>query len=103
MVFLSQPARNEADHAHVPAAARQYERRITVRIELLFDLLRRRQTDAPLQTLAAAVELVNVLGQLLGSLARIGREQFDGQLRLAKTAGSIQTRGQAKSKVLAAQ
>ena len=69
VILLGQPAGDEADHAGVPAAAGQHQRRIALGIELLLDLLGGRQLNAPLQAFAAAVELVDVLGELLGPLA----------------------------------
>ena len=49
-----------------------------------------------LEALATAVQLVDVFSQCFGAGLRIGRKQFNGQLRLAKPARSIQARANAK-------
>ena len=45
MIFFGQPAGDQADHAGVPAAAGQHQRRIALGIELFLDLLRRRPVE----------------------------------------------------------
>ena len=103
MVFLGQPAGHDADHARVPAPLGKHEGRIVGLAEALVDLLLRGKLHAPFQRLAAAVELVNVLGQLQGPIGAIGDEQLDAQLGLGQPAGGVQPRGQRETDVLAVQ
>ena len=70
MIFFRQPARHDADDAGMPAAAGKHQRRIVGRIELLLQLLVGRQINAALQTVAAAVQFVQIFGQRGRSLGR---------------------------------
>ena len=70
-------------------------------IELLLDLLGRRQLNASLQGLPRGVELVDVLGQFQRPLGPVRHQQFDGQLRLTEPAGGIEPRGQHERNVFA--
>src|SRR5438552_12755334 len=87
VVFLGEPPSNESDYSRVPPASGQHQRRITVRIELLFDLFPCCQLNAFLKALPAAVELMDVFSQLLRPLARISGQQLDRQLCLTETTG----------------
>src|SRR5436190_21565970 len=94
VVFLSQPASDQANHAGVPAVTGKDQGRIAVGIELFLDLLGCGQLNAAFQAFATAVQLMDVFGKLLGPLARIGRKQLNGELRLAKSSGRVQPRGE---------
>ena len=56
---------------------------------------------APLQRLPLIVEAVNELGQLARPLWVLGRQQLDGQRRLAQPAGRVEPRGDREADVLA--
>ena len=64
MILLGQPAGHDADHARVPAAPGEHERRHVARVAQLLGLLVGRPVDAPLQRLPLLVEAVDELGQL---------------------------------------
>ena len=98
MKFLGQPPGHDADHARMPAAIGQHQRRVSLGIELFGGLLVGGQIDAALQALAAAVELVQIVGQRRGPFGRVGRQQFDAQRGLTQPAGGVQPRRQREAR-----
>ena len=103
MVFFRQPTGHDAYHPGVPTAFREHEGRVVGLVETLLDLLVRGKLHAPLQRLPAAVELVDILGQLQCAVGAIGHQQFHAQLRLGQPARRVQPRRQRKADVLAIQ
>ena len=76
----------------MPTNTGEHKRRIGFRIELGFRLLVGGKIDAALQRIAGVVELVDVIGQLRGSVTGRRRQQLDRQLSLAETAGRVEPR-----------
>ena len=98
---LDQPPGHDADHALVPAAIGEHERRIVDGVEVLPGLLRGRQQDAPLLGLTGRVELVQEVRQRLRP-GRVGRrEQFDPAADVAHPAGGVEPGGELEGHVLA--
>src|SRR5690606_1521480 len=79
MELFSQPRRDNADHARMPAALSQHERGVSVGIELLGGLPVGGQINAALKTLTAAVQLVQIRSQRACTLGRVGRQKFNAE------------------------
>ena len=98
---LRESSRHDPDHARMPAAVGQYERRIAVGIEPLLRLFRGRKLDAPLLRLPLGVELVHVVGEGFGPGCIRRGEQFDATGGLAESAGRIEAGGEPEGHVFA--
>ena len=96
---LRQPPRHDPDHAGMPAAIGQHESRIALRIELLLDLLGSSQLNASLLSLAAGVELMDIVGQLHGSCCVARCQQLDAAGGLSQSPGRVEPGCQTKRDV----
>ena len=68
MVFFGKAAGDNPDHAGVPTATGQHQRLIIFQVAVFLNLLVGRQVNAAFEAFAAAVELVQILGQCHRSL-----------------------------------
>ena len=102
-VLLGQSTGHKPDHAGVPTATGEHESGVACKVAHFADLFVGGEVDAAFQTVAAAVELVDVLGQRLGTLRRVGGEQLDAKLGLTESAGGIEARTDREGDILAPQ
>ena len=93
------PLRHDPDHAGMPAAISQHEGRIALGIELLLDLLGSSQLNASLLSLAAGVELMDIVGQLHGSCCVTRCKQLDAAGGLSQSPGRVEPGCQTKRDV----
>src|SRR3954447_15378422 len=99
--MLGESTGDNADDAGVPAAASQHESGHSQRVPSFLGQFVGSFVDAALEGFALVVQVVNVLGQRLSAFARVGGEQFESKLGLAKAAGGVEAGADCEADVFA--
>ena len=100
-VLFGEPAGDDADDAGMPLAVGQHQGGVAAGVELFAGLLLGAARDAALERLPLVVELLDVLGELLGPLGAVGGEQLDAELGLPEAAGGVEPRADDEGEVFA--
>ena len=93
-IFLTQAGGHDAHHPLVPFRVGQDDGPLLGLVVQALDALLK---DLPLNVLPLPVELAQLLGQFLGPLGGVGKQQLPGQGRLAHAPGGVDAGGQGVS------